>query len=341
MADNIVDVTMIGAGPAGLFGCFWAGQRKMSARIIESLPEVGGQLTTLYPEKFIYDVGAIPKMLAKDMVKACAEQGLQFGAEVCLEEEARELIKVDDKVWNLKTTKGDRLTRTVVITAGVGAMAPRKLGDPEVERFEGKGLYYFAKNFEVFRGKNLLIVGGGDSAVDWANSLSGIAKTVTLAHRRDQFRAQPGSVEEMDKHGVRILLFHELRTVRGGEFPEEAVVFQNKTNEETTLPCEAVILALGFKSDLGAIKEWGIALEGNRKILVNTQMQTNLPGIYAAGDVSTFPGKIDLIATGFGEVAVAVNDAKVYVDPTSRAFPGHSSEMAPPPGLQEKAKVAA
>jgi thioredoxin reductase (NADPH) len=325
---QVFDVTIIGGGPAGLFAAFYAGMRQMSTKIVDGLEELGGQLTALYPEKFIYDMPGFPKVKAKDLVREQAEQGLQYGAEVCLGEKIVTIHRrEDDGLWVLTSEKGrEHLTRTVLITGGAGSFSPKKLPVEDVELWEGKGLHYFVKDPEVFRDQNLLIVGGGDSALDYSLQLERIAKQVTLIHRRDKFRAHEETVEQLLNSSVEVNLFWEVGEIRGdGEICTVRIV-NNKNQEVRELECTRIITALGFHADIGPIKNWGLDLQGGA-ILVNSRMETNLPGVYAAGDIVTYEGKLKLIATGVGEAATAVNHAKTFIDPNARAFPGHSSEL--------------
>lgn len=330
MNPEVYDVTIIGGGPVGLFGAFYAGLRGMRVKIIDSLPELGGQLTALYPEKYVYDMPGFPEVLARDLAAQLIRQAMRFKPTVCLEERVETLERVDD-LWVITTSKGVRhYTRTIVICAGAGAFTPRKLDAEGVAEFEGKGVYYGVRDKMMFAGKRLLIVGGGDSAVDWALNLYPIAQEVTLIHRRDEFRAHEHSVQELRRSPVRVLTPYEIRRVYGNGQLEGAIVFHNKTQEELNLHVDAVILNLGFVASLGPIKSWGLELQGNQ-IVVDEYMRTNLPGVYAAGDVCTHPGKLKLIATGVGEVCTAVNHAKSVIDPNAKMFPGHSSDMQLPP----------
>jgi len=323
--DEMYDCTIIGAGPTGLFGAFYAGMRTMKTKIIDALPEPGGQLTALYPEKYIFDAPGYPKILAKDLVKQLMEQASQWNPALCLGERVLSLTSVADGTWVINTDKGHHFTRSIVIAAGVGAFAPNKLGVAGTEKYEGNGLYYFVKEKAAFKDKDLLIVGGGDSAVDWAINLNGVARSITLIHRRDEFRAHESTVNEMRSLPVTILTPYEVRSIEGEERPERVTIFHNQTKEETTIPVDAVLVNVGFKADIGPIREWGLALE-KRGILVNNKMETNLPGIFAAGDIAAEEIKMNLIATGYGQAAMAINVAKHHVDPKSSIFPGHSSE---------------
>jgi thioredoxin reductase (NADPH) len=322
---KLFDVTIIGAGPTGLFGAFYAGMRNMSVKIVDALPEAGGQLAALYPEKYIYDAPGFPKVVAKDLVKMLVEQAIQWKPAMCLGERVQTLVQTEDGNWALTTDKGVHLTRTVVICAGVGAFAPNKLNAPGVNELEGVGVHYFVKEKAAFTDKNLLIVGGGDSAVDWALNLQGVARSITLIHRRDEFRAHESTVTELRNSPVRILTPYEVKEVLGDGKIERVTILQNKTKEETTIDVDAILVNIGFKADIGPIRDWGLTLEG-RAIAVNSRMETNLPGVYAAGDIAAEEVKMNLIATGYGQAAMAVNVAKHHIDPKASIFPGHSSE---------------
>jgi len=196
-----------------------------------------------------------------------------------------------------------------------------------MQEFEGRGVYYFVRDKMQFAGKDILIIGGGDSALDWAMNLEPIARHIILIHRRDVFRAHEESVEWLlHRSRVTTKLFWECRRVEGSDHLEQVVIFNNRTHEEETLKVDACLVNIGFNASIGPIKEWGLQLEANQ-IVVNSRMETNLPGVYAAGDICTYDGKLKLIATGVGEVCVAVNFAKTFIDPKAKAFPGHSSNM--------------
>jgi thioredoxin reductase (NADPH) len=326
--EKIYDITIIGGGPTGLFGMFYAGLRQMSTKVIDSLEELGGQLITLYPEKFIYDMPGYPKVLARELVTQLVEQGLQYGGTAVLGSRVETLSREEDGTWLLTLQNGDEhLSRTVVITAGAGGFSPRRLPLPGVEAWDGRGIHYFIRDMSQFTDRRLLIVGGGDSALDWALHLHPMARQVTLIHRRDRFRAHEGSVKELFASPVVVKLFWEVAEIHGEERLDAVTIFENRTQERQLLEVDDIILSLGFHADLGPIKTWGLSMDKG-SIYVNSRMETNLPGIYSAGDVVTYDGKLKLIATGVGEAAVAVNHAKVYIDPSARAFPGHTSDMA-------------
>lgn len=331
--QEIKDITIIGGGPTGLFAAFYAGLRGLSCRVVDALPQLGGQLMALYPEKYIFDVGGLPRVLAKDLANSMIEQGTQFGPEVVLEAEVQELVREDGHI-RLRTAKGDLLTRTVVITAGKGALNPRVLECPGWDECCGEGgggVHTHVRQPEDFRAKRVLIVGGGDSAVDWALGLQGIAAEITLIHRRDEFRAHKASVEQMRADAaegrLRILTPYEVRSIHSDNgCVVGATIYDNDTDTDTPLELDAVIALLGFKPDLGPIGRWGLELQKNT-IKVSSLMETNLPGVYAAGDVVHYPGKLELIALGYGEAAIAVNNAAHFIDPKARVNPGHSTNL--------------
>lgn len=326
MSDKVYDVTILGGGPTGLFGAFYAGMRHMETLVIDSLPELGGQLMALYPEKYVYDVGGFPKVLARDLARGLIEQGTRFQPSIALEETVRELERVDGDTWRIRTDRSAYRTRTVVISAGIGAFEPRRLKVDGLEAFEGRGVEYGVRDKSRLEGQRVLIVGGGDSAFDWAHNLQDIAASLMLIHRREGFRAHEATIKAVKEAGkCPIRTHYEVRSVQGNSHLEAVTIFDNRTDEEETHAIDALLINVGFKADLGPIKAWGLEMEKNG-IVVNDKMETNLPGIYAAGDVTEHDGKLDLIATGFGEVAVAVNFAKNHIDPTARAFPGHSTE---------------
>jgi thioredoxin reductase (NADPH) len=322
-----VDLCIIGAGPTGLFASFYAGLRGLSVKLIDSLEILGGQLTTLYPEKYIYDAPGFPKVLAKELAARLIEQGLQFGALPCLGEQVQTLDQdPTSRLFTLETSRRSHTTRAILIAAGVGAFAPRTLNLPNAQAYEGRGLYYFIQHLDELRDKRILIVGGGDSAVDWANTLVGLTLSQTLIHRRDTFRAHEEAAQRMLAGPTRVLVFHELRAIGGDGRIQWATVYDNRTQAEQTLEVDAILVNIGYTNSLGPIKHWGLDVQGG-SIKVDSAMRTSREGIFAAGDVTIYPGKLKLIATGFGEAATAVNHAKKYVDPAASVFPGHSTNL--------------
>jgi thioredoxin reductase len=332
MAQEIKDITIIGGGPTGLFALFYAGMRGVSAQIIDALPEAGGQLTALYPEKYIFDVAGIPQVLAKDLVRSLVEQAGRFQQPIHLTQQVTGLEQ-DGNQFVLVTDRDRFPTRSIVIAAGIGAFSPRRLPQRCAEPWYGRGIYDVVTDPEAFRGRRVLIIGGGDSAFDWGTQLLDRALRVTLAHRSDRFRAHDATIAQyraaVDSGRAELYTFHELHDIEcrnGGEQFTHVVLRDIKAKSTRDLEVDAVLPMLGFVSDMGAIGEWGLQVERD-EIVVNSMMETGRAGIYAAGDVTTYPGKLKLIATGFGEAATAVNQAVHWIYPEKKVAPGHSSNM--------------
>ncbi|WP_174728306.1 FAD-dependent oxidoreductase [Mesobacillus harenae] len=325
--QNVYDITIIGGGPAGLFTAFYGGMRQASVKIIESLPQLGGQLSALYPEKYIYDVAGFPKVRAQELVNNLKEQMKRFDPTVVLEQSVEKLEKQDDGVFKLTTNNGIHYTKTIIITAGNGAFQPRRIDLEDAVAYEGKNLHYFIDDLNQFADKKVVVLGGGDSAVDWALMLEPIAEQVTIVHRRDKFRAHEHSVENMENSKVNIKTPFVPVKLNGDVNGISQIVLKETNGEQTeTIDIDALVVNYGFVSSLGPIKEWGLNIEKN-SIVVNSKMETNIPGIYAAGDICTYDGKVKLIASGFGEAPTAVNNAKAYIDPKAKIQPLHSSSM--------------
>jgi len=331
---DLRDITIIGGGPTGVFALFYAGMRSATAQIVDALPDLGGQLTALYPEKYIFDVAGFPKVLAKDLVRSLAEQASQFAQPihlgqrvVGLEEENGHFVLVTDK---------DRFpSRSIVIAAGIGAFSPRRLPQPCAQPWYGRGIYDVVTDPEAFRGKRVVIIGGGDSAFDWGVQLLDRANRVTIVHRSDRFRAHGATVAQyqaaVDAGAAGLFTFHELHDIRCEGTSESFThvhVRDVKAKTVRELDADVVLPMLGFVSDIGPLAEWGLTLDEKEEIVVNSQMETGRPGIYAAGDVTTYPGKLKLIATGFAEAATAVNQAVHWIYPDKKVAPGHSSNMS-------------
>lgn len=325
--QDVVDILIIGGGPAGMFAAFYGGMRQASVRLIESMPQLGGQLAALYPEKYIYDVAGFPKVTAQELVNSLKKQMDHFNPDVRLEEKVLGVEKLDERLFAVTTDKGVHHAKSVIVTAGVGAFEPRRLELPEAAQYEKSNLHYFVSDLQQFKGQRVLISGGGDSAVDWALMLEPIAEQVTLIHRRDKFRAHEHSVEQLMNSKVQVITPTEITALHGDASRIERVTLTNtKSKEAMELDVDAVIVNFGFVSSLGPISEWGLNIEGG-SIIVDSRMETNIPGLFAAGDITTYPGKLKLIAVGFGEAPTAINNAKVYIDPSAKLSPGHSSSM--------------
>lgn len=332
-APDMRDITIVGAGPVGLFGAFYAGMRGATCRLVDALPELGGQVTALYPEKYIYDVGGIPKVLGKDFIKGLVEQAMRFAPDVRLAEEALALDTVPGPAgpeFQLRTNVAAYRSRAVVLTCGIGAFAPRRLAIDDCDAWLGRGLFDRVLDKQVFAGKRVLLVGGGDSAFDWAVNLQGVAAHIVMVHRRDGFRAHQATVDQVrrlcDEGRMELRLFREVRAIRGAGRVEAVTLVDTRAKREEEVAVDAVLPQLGYVSSLGAIRAWGLTLEQDA-IVVNQQMETGREGVWAAGDIVTYPGKLPLIATGLGEVCVAVNQAVHYVYPDKKVMPGHSSNM--------------
>ncbi|WP_422771740.1 NAD(P)/FAD-dependent oxidoreductase [Plantactinospora sp. WMMC1484] len=317
-----VDVAIIGAGPTGLFAAYYAGFRGLSVALVDVLPEPGGQITAMYPEKMIYDVAGFPSIKGRDLVANLVTQADAFGPEYLLGVRAEKLSYLEDRPV-LSLANGDMLRcGAIIITAGLGSFTPRPL--PAAENFVGSGIVFFVPQLAELAGQDVLIVGGGDSAFDWALALHPLARSVTLVHRRERFRAHAATVDRVRDLPVRIVVNAEVTRLHGdGAVTGADIVVKGGTTE--TVPVDTVVAALGFTADLGPLTEWGLALD-RRHIRVDSTMLTNLPRVFSAGDITEYPGKVRLIATGFGEAATAVNNAAVIIDPAAHLFPGHSSD---------------
>jgi thioredoxin reductase len=317
--DDVVDVTILGAGTTGLAAAYYVGHRGGSVRIVESLELIGGEVAATYPEKEVYDVAGFPKILGRELVELCAEQGLQYGADVRLGEEARTLgreTRNGEELLAFGTNKGSTyLSRGMIITAGHRAFEHRRLGIEGIDEWLGRGLHYVVHEKAQFAGKRCVIVGGGDAALDWTLGLQDTAALpITLVHRRDRFRALESSVNEarrLEEEGrVRILTPHEVRAVHGDGWIEAVTIENTATGQTAEQPCDALIALLGFVSHLGAVADWGLELVGERQIRINPMTcETSMPLVFAAGDVAGYPGKITLITIGMGEAAIAANNA--------------------------------
>lgn len=316
------DMLIVGAGPVGLYAAYYAGFRGFRTVVCDTLPEIGGQISAMYPEKLIFDVAGFPEIRGRDLVEGLAAQANAFSPEYVLGDQAVDLMDTDDGV-QVVTASGRTIdAKVLLITGGIGAFQPRPL--PAADAFTGEGIVFFVPKLDVHAGHDVVIVGGGDSAFDWALSLHPIARSVTLVHRREAFRAHAGTVDRVRELGVRLVTSSEVTAVKGDGTVTGVEVTHKQTGETLDLPADTVVAALGFIASIGPMAQWDLELE-KRHILVDTTMATNRPRVYAAGDIATYPGKVPLISIGFGEAALAVNNAAPIIDPTHGVFPGHSS----------------
>ncbi len=327
MAERVtteVDLLVVGAGPTGLFAAYYAGFRGLSVALVDSLPEPGGQVTAMYPEKMIFDVAGFPEIRGRALVEALVEQAAQYDPLYLLGRNATELTDVDGALRVAVGEDESVQAGAVLVTAGIGEFSPRPL--PAGQDWLGRGVVHFIPHLQEHAGRDVVVVGGGDSAFDWALALHPIARSVTLVHRRERFRAQAGMVRKVEDLDVPLVTGAQIAEVRGDEngvYEVELAVGE----EHKVLPAQTVVAALGFTADLGPIEAWGLEL-GKRSIIVDSTMRTSRDRVYAAGDVASYEGKVKLIATGFGEAATAVNNIAVELNPDARLFPGHSSDMA-------------
>ena len=333
MTHELRDITIVGAGPTGLYALFYAGMRGVSAQVIDALPQAGGQLAALYPEKLIFDVAGFPRVLAKDLVSGLHDQSAQFGNPMHLNRTVTGLDEVEGR-FVVRTTDGDFPTRSVVIAGGIGAFTPRKLPQTVTHPWYGRGIDDVVLDPERYANKRVLIVGGGDSAFDWAQQLRPRAAHVTLIHRSDRFRAHQATVDDVLGAAARsdrtdVQTFHELHDVvsADGEKVSGAIIRATKDKTTRTIDVDFILPMLGFVSDIGALAEWGLNVEKD-EIIVTPQMETGRAGVYAAGDITTYAGKLKLISVGFGEAATAVNQAVHWIYPEKKVNPGHSSNLA-------------
>jgi thioredoxin reductase (NADPH) len=339
---QIRDITVIGAGPVGLSAAFWAGMREASARIIDSLPELGGQLTTLYPEKWIFDVPGHPRILARDLVELHRRQTLdQFDVPVHLETTAQTISwegEGDERLVVLHTDRGELRSRTVVVAGGHGAFEPKKLPGYDMSPWEGRGAHYLVGSKSEFAGKRVVVIGGGDSACDWVVNLLDTAERVALVHRREGFRAHEATVREvMDAHASGRIDLHvpyQVKDVVGNGSIEAVQLIHSEDAERVVeVPCDAILLQLGFKTALGPLRDWGFDVEKGA-IRVDGLFRTGLERVWACGDVTTFDGKLKLIATGYAEAAIAVSQALHHIRPEMRIQPGYSTNTGVPGAVE-------
>jgi ferredoxin/flavodoxin---NADP+ reductase len=327
--DHDVDLLIVGAGPSGLYAAYYAGFRALSVVVVDSLTEPGGQLAALYPEKQIYDVGGIPSILGRELAADLYKQAQTYDPTILLGHSAGQLTRLDDGTMSVATDTGLTIrAKAILVTAGIGIFTPRPL--PAGQQYEGRGLRYFVPDPEALRDKRVLVVGGGDSAVDYALMLEQVAASVTVCHRRNEFRAHEASVQKMRESSVRILTPYQVSAVEGNGRVEVVQVTDHDSGATESLDVDELVAALGFVAELGPLADWGMTLN-HRHIAVDTTMATSVPRIFAAGDITDYPDKVKPISVGLGEAATAVNNAAVAIDPSRKLFPGHSSDPAKQP----------
>lgn len=328
-SDKIYDVIVIGGGPVGLFGTYYAGFRDLNVLLIEATEDLGGQITFLYPDKYIYDMPGFYEITGKELVKNLVKQAMKYNPDVRLGEKVLNIVKKGEMLFEVTTDKSTYNCRAILVTAGIGTFTPNKVEAENIAQFEGKGVFYYVRDVERFRGKRLLIVGGGDSAVDWALNLKDIAADTTLIHRRDVFRAHEKSVDELMHSKVKVKLFYVLKSVLGNEWVEKAIITNTQTNTDESLDVDDILVLVGYKADLSIMKKWGIEMD-NRGLLVDELQQTSVPGIFAAGDVASPRSgfRQNLLAVGFGQAATAANRIKKLLQPNAPAFE-HSTLAEP------------
>lgn len=319
------DLVIVGAGPTGLFAAYYAGFRGLSTIIVDSLDEPGGQIAAMYPEKNIFDIAGFPSVRGRDLVNRLVEQADQFHPEYLLGQRADALSHTDDGV-TVSTDKGVQIDAgAVLVTGGIGTFTPRSL--PALDEWHGRGVHYFVPRLDDLSGHDVVILGGGDSAFDWAVALQPHARSLTLVHRRDQFRAHEATVNAVLASDVDVATPYEVAELRGNGAVTEVVITHKQDQTVRMVPAQAVVAALGFIADLGPLESWGMELS-QRSILVDTAMRTNLPRVFAAGDITEYPGKVKLMAVGFGEAATAVNNVTPLLREGSKVFPGHSTDSS-------------
>ncbi|MFC3929044.1 NAD(P)/FAD-dependent oxidoreductase [Streptococcus caprae] len=329
MTDTkIHDITIIGGGPVGLFAAFYAGLRGMSVQIIEALSELGGQPAILYPEKMIYDIAAYPAISGGDLVANQIEQLERFKdrTTITLKEEVLTFEKTDG-IFTITTNKGTHRARAIIIACGNGAFAPRPLGVDGEENYADNNLFYNVRKLDQFTGQDVAIFGGGDSAVDWALALEKIAKSVTVIHRRDTFRAHEHSVELLQASSVAIKTPFVPVEIKGdGQTASSITIQKVKSDETKEINFDSVIVSYGFATSNKNLRNWEV--ESKRSsILVSPTYETTLEGVYAIGDAAEYAGKVDLIAVGYGEAPIAVNQAINYIYPDRDNRVVHSTSL--------------
>lgn len=325
MSETTYDITIIGGGPVGMYASFYAAMQGLTVRLVEALECLGGQLTAIYPEKYIYDLPGHPRIRASEMIEQLKLQ-MNLHKEkinILTDTTVTDVTKQADNTFSITTTKEAFVSKSVLITAGNGAFSPKRL---DVDSDGMANLHYFVTDMMKFKDKNVVIFGGGDSAVDWALMLNEIAESVSVVHRRNEFRAHASSVDKLSASSAKLYTpYKAVKLVSSDDYVHQVVAQHLETGEKITIDdVDDIIVLFGFVSNLGPIKDWGLELR-RTALTVDLLDQTNIPGIFAAGDAATFDGKIKMITTGFGEAVVAINAAKAYAYPNKTHRHQHSS----------------
>ncbi len=314
------DIAVIGAGPVGLFAVFQAGMLDMTCIVLDTLEQPGGQCAALYPEKPIYDIPGYPRITAGELIDRLRRQAAPFDPVYCLGERVTTLARTGAGGWRLGTDRGRTIeARAVMVGAGSGAFGPNRPPLAGIEGFEGKSVFYLVRAREDFRAKRIVVAGGGDAAVDWAISLAEVAVRVMVVHRRDKFRAAPQSVRELralaDRGRLELVVPYQLDSLEGAGGRLTAVNVRTLDGAVKRLPADVLLAFFGLAVSLGPIAEWGLDLDRGQIRVDQADCRTNLPGIFAVGDIATYPGKLKLILTGFSEVAMACHAIHGIVHP--------------------------
>jgi thioredoxin reductase (NADPH) len=323
MTETIkTDALIIGAGPCGLFAVFELGLLDIKAHLVDILDKIGGQCAELYPEKPIYDIPGIPMVTGQGLTDSLMEQIKPFGPTFHLNEMIETIEKIGDPLFRVTTDAGQVFeTKVVIISAGGGSFQPKRPPVPGIEAYEGKSVHYAVRKMETFRDKDILIVGGGDSALDWTLNLQPIARSMTLLHRRDDFRAAPHSVEQMRalvKAGKMQMKLGQVTSLEGADGQLSAAVVKGNDNTTFKVNCNCMLPFFGLTMKLGPVANWGVKLENNLIPVETSAFETNVPGIFAIGDINTYPGKLKLILSGFHEGALMSQKAHRYIYPDKR-----------------------
>ncbi|MDR3465371.1 MAG: NAD(P)/FAD-dependent oxidoreductase [Xanthobacteraceae bacterium] len=335
------DVLIIGAGPCGLFAVFELGLLDMKVHLVDILDKIGGQCAELYPEKPIYDIPGIPMVTGHGLTEALMEQIKPFHPTFHLNEMVETVEKIGDPLFRVTTDAGQVFeTKVLVIAAGGGSFQPKRPPVPGIEAYEGTSVFYAVRKMEQFRDKELLIVGGGDSALDWTLNLHPVARRITLLHRRDEFRAAPHSVEQMRAlvaAGKMDLRLGQITALQGADGRLTGAQVKGNDNAEFHVACDTILPFFGLTMKLGPVANWGVHLENNLIPVETAAFETNVPGIFAIGDINTYPGKLKLILSGFHEGALMAQKAHRYVYPDKRLVFQYTTSSS---SLQKKLGVS-